>query len=497
MSKTKVSKERKKYKRILDNLTDREFEFLTRLIRTRNWYRYHKYFEGYFPEKDDLKRFVSWYKLRDEEKSREQADEDLDKFLHNRSYWYDVSEDKYIIHLRSKKRPLILGGSFWRDIKKSYSNWSGSSSSVNEICRKFSITRTTLTELLKVMGVTHDSSPFTEERMLQSSESELVEELIRQKEESVLLKSKQREYSALKRDAERFRIHSIYAKELNLLLSEGTKSLPKITSLKLKKSASPYCLLLSPTDFHWGKYAAYYTGDEYNRTLAEERLFDCTSKLLDRIQKDGLPEKIVLGLGGDGLHIDNIQKNTTKGTPQDVDGSPLEIAFSYIDLCKRYVLYLSQLCDVDVYVINGNHDFYSTVFLRAALVACFDSVENINVCSDLNPRQTFVYGNSLITFVHGDDGNVKDYPIIVATENPKEWGESKWRYIFTGHLHTERELPQFGDTVVYRMPSLAGTDDWHFKKGYSGRKALIGYKICSKLGVITTHIVPVDKSKGS
>jgi DNA repair exonuclease SbcCD nuclease subunit len=206
-----------------------------------------------------------------------------------------------------------------------------------------------------------------------------------------------------------------------------------------------------------------------------------------------LPEKIVLGLGGDGLHIDNIQKNTTRGTPQDVDGSPLEIAFSYIDLCKRYVLYLSQLCNVDVYVINGNHDFYSTVFLRAALVSCFESSDNIYVCSELNPRQTFVYGESLITFVHGDDGSVKDYPIIVATENSENWGKSKWRYIFTGHLHTERELPQFGDTVVYRMPSLAGTDDWHFKKGYSGRKALIGYKICSSLGVVTTHIVPVEK----
>ena len=106
-------------------------------------------------------------------------------------------------------------------------------------------------------------------------------------------------------------------------------------------------------------------------------------------------------------------------------------------------------------------------------------------------RQTFLYGNSLITFVHGDDGNVKDYPAMIATENPELWGKSKWRFIFTGHLHTERELPVYSDTVVYRMPSLASSDEWHMRKGYNSRKALIGYIVDKKNGVIATEISPV------
>ena len=71
------SGESKKYKRILDNLDDREFEFLSRLVRTRKWSRYHKYFESYFPSRDKLKSFVRWYETR-EEKGRDEAEEDLD-----------------------------------------------------------------------------------------------------------------------------------------------------------------------------------------------------------------------------------------------------------------------------------------------------------------------------------------------------------------------------------------------------------------------------------
>ena len=93
--------------------------------------------------------------------------------------------------------------------------------------------------------------------------------------------------------------------------------------------------------------------------------------------------------------------------------------------------------------------------------------------------------------MHGDSGSTKDWPAIIAGEDAELWGKSKWRFIFTGHLHTERELPTFGNVTVYRMPSLAGTDNWHHSKGYKSRKALIGYVVDKERGVVTTEIVPV------
>ena len=121
----------------------------------------------------------------------------------------------------------------------------------------------------------------------------------------------------------------------------------------------------------------------------------------------------------------------------------------------------------------------------------FHNQEDVTIEENLSPRQSILYGKNLITFVHGDDGPLTKYGNIIASENAELWGRSKYRFIFTGHLHTERELPNFGDTVIYRMPSLAGTDDYHFRKGYKSRKALIGYVVDKQKGVIATEISPV------
>ena len=97
----------------------------------------------------------------------------------------------------------------------------------------------------------------------------------------------------------------------------------------------------------------------------------------------------------------------------------------------------------------------------------------------------------MLSFLHGDIGKVKDWPAIIAGENPVMWGQTKHKFIFTGHYHTERELPTFGNVTVYRMPSLAGTDTWHFNNGYKSRKALVCYIVDKEKGVIATEIEPV------
>lgn len=483
-----------RYDEIYDSLPE---ELKTKVRSIPKWksprYKrnYRMFFSDFFDDVKDFKDFIGYMFEKYEEEEEDNCEVEL---YHNRNYWYDSKEDKYIIYIRSKSRPLVLMGSYWRSIKESYSNWSGKANSINEICRKYELSRSTLKELLRAMGMTHDSSPFTDERVLNSSRDELIEELVRKKEESILLESKRKEYRLMKKYYDTYRNHRMYAEEIGLLISEyANRGIDDrvIFPYNLNEDICDSILLVSPTDFHWGKYAGKHTGCEYNRNIAEERLFFCTDRLMRRVLLRGRPKKIVVGLGGDGLHIDNIQKMTTRGTPQDVDGSPIEIVHSYIDLCRRYVLYLRKFCEVDVYVVNGNHDFYSSIFLRASLQACFDGYHGIEVIADLNVRQTFAYGKNLITFIHGDDGSVKDYPAIIANEEAELWGKTKWRYIFTGHFHTERELPTFGGVIVHRMPSLAGTDDWHHKKGYSSRKSLIGYVIDKEEGLVSKEIVSV------
>lgn len=403
------------------------------------------------------------------------------------NYWYDSDREVYVLHLNNLKKPFVLRAQVWAQMKEAYSNWDGAPATVNEIARKFSMSRPTVKNILKLMGMTHDSPVWTEDIIEKNSEDALVDDLLQRKIQNVLVKAEQKEWSRIKKDANLWRRLDLLSKEIEGRFVTSQNYQPP--ALKTNKKEDPFVAVISPTDYHWGKYAS--GPDPYNRDIARERLFNCTIELLSRLVIRGNPEKIVIAIGGDGLHFDTYDKRTTRGTLQDVDGTPEEIAWSWVELCRDYVNLVAQVAPVELFVIPGNHDRFTTVFLRAAMKGWFSTVKNVNVVEVLSPRQYMKYGNSMLSFLHGDIGKVKDWPAIIAGENPVMWGQTKHKFIFTGHYHTERELPTFGNVTVYRMPSLAGTDTWHFNNGYKSRKALVCYIVDKEKGVIATEIEPV------
>ena len=415
-----------------------------------------------------------------------------DEWEHDRAYWYDTERDIYVVHLKSRKKPFVIPGEKWRIIKESYSNWDGSPASVNEVARKQGLARRTVVELLRTMGATHDSSLWSDEVMATGVEAGFTEELVKRKEERVLVKAQQDEWQRIKKHASIYQSLDLFA-ETMIQKFERVQADYTVPKLELGKPIrGDYSVILSPTDFHWGKYAPSYGGDPYNRDIAKARLWKSTKDLLNRVCDRGQPDEIVVALGGDGLHIDNQTQTTTRGTPQDCDGTPEELAWTYVEMCRDYIDLIRQFGKVKLFVIPGNHDYYTSTLLRAAMKGWFHNTDEVTVVEELSNRQYLVYGDSLICFTHGDIGKVKDWPAIIATEKAKEWGNSKQRFIFTGHLHTERELPVFGNVTVYRMPSLAGTDNWHHKNGYKSRKSIVGYIIDKKKGVVGTEIAVVD-----
>lgn len=471
-----------RYKAIKDLLSEKQIEQIINVFYpNRQWLRIYKKYSDHLKDSDDAMAFAMYLidTIADEE--------DL---CITSSYYYDESRDKYILHIPSKKRPIALDGVKWRSIREAYSNWDGQPTSINEICRRFHFSRQTAIEIIRTMGLTHSSSPFTDETLEAENEETLVQDLLRKKEEAIYIKTQRREWSRVKADAEKYRSKVNYAQSIAHYFS-GIGSNFQIDALDLDEAPENYIYLISPTDFHWGGYSPHYTNEPYNRKIARRILFKTTEDLLSRIASHGKPEYIVLGIGGDGLHFDRQDKGTTRGTLQDTDGTPTEIVNSYIYMLVNYINILRQVCDVKIHCIAGNHDFYSTTLVRAALTGFFQYASDVQVIQDLSVRQTFLYGNSLVTLVHGDEGKVSDLPSIIASERSELWGRSSFRFVFTGHLHTERELPQWGDITVYRMPSLCGTDDYHHRKGYKSRRGITGYMISKTRGVITTHFAPV------
>jgi hypothetical protein len=251
-----------------------------------------------------------------------------------------------------------------------------------------------------------------------------------------------------------------------------------------------HLLVVDPADVHIQKLATVFeTGDEYNSQIACQRVREGVEGLIQKASGFRI-EKVLFVAGNDILHTDNKNKTTTSGTPQDVD-SNWYTAFAtakslYIEVIDR----LLEVADVH-YVHNpSNHDFIFGTLLADVIQTYYRDCKNITFDCDLRHRKYFQYGKNLIGTTHGDGAKNDILPILMATEEPKMWSESKHRYVYTHHVHHKVSKDYIGVTVeALRSPS--GTDGWHSKAGFCGApKAVEGFIHHPEYGQIArlTHL---------
>ena len=60
---------------------------------------YRMFFSDFFDDVKDFKDFIGYMFEKYEEEEEDNCEVEL---YHNRNYWYDSKEDKYIIYIRSK-----------------------------------------------------------------------------------------------------------------------------------------------------------------------------------------------------------------------------------------------------------------------------------------------------------------------------------------------------------------------------------------------------------
>lgn len=253
-------------------------------------------------------------------------------------------------------------------------------------------------------------------------------------------------------------------------MSNYSPSFPKIKREKIKDK---HLLVIDIADLHIGKLAeASETGDKYNSKIAKKRAIAGVEGLLQKAS--GFPiDKIMFIIGNDVLHVDNANKTTTSGTPQDVDGSWHKNYIIARDVYIEIINMLVQVADVHVVHNPSNHDFISGFMLADSIFCWFRNSENITFDVTNKHRKYYTYGKNLIGSSHGDGCKMADMPLLMANESPKEWAKTYWRYVYLHHIH-HKDVTKFksgkdyqGVTVEY-LRSPSGTDAWHKKSGYCG-----------------------------
>lgn len=257
-----------------------------------------------------------------------------------------------------------------------------------------------------------------------------------------------------------------YEKVRASILDELRVYAPQYPALVRNEQKDGHLLVIDPADIHIGKLCdAFEVGETYNNQIAVQRVLEGVQGILDKAQGFKIDKILFIG-GNDILHIDTPRRTTTSGTPQDTDGMWYS---NFLIAKKLYVEILEKLigvADVHFTFNPSNHDYTHGFFLADVIQTWFKDCQNITFDCSIAHRKGFLYGKNLIGTTHGDGAKHQDLPLLMATEFPVEWSQSKHRYVYTHHVHHKTSKDYIGVTVE-SLRSPSGTDSWHHRNGYA------------------------------
>ena len=270
----------------------------------------------------------------------------------------------------------------------------------------------------------------------------------------------------------------------------------KINQNNNKEKISDNMLEIAIEDQHFGQLSLKQeTGEDYNIDIASKSYLSAVDYMLDNSKSYNI-NKIVFVVGSDFFNADTPNDTTYAGTFQvetsrwkDTFKKGLETIVTAIEKCY------SVCKNVDVKVIQGNHDYTKAFYLGVALKQRYLNLKTINVDISDEPRKYTYWGSNIICFTHGDKETFKRLSLVVAKESKENFSTAKQIEVHCGHLHSEKESIVFAneDAImkVRILPSLVAIDDWHKEKGYSHLRESQGFvwnKEKGNIAILKYHV---------
>lgn len=249
-------------------------------------------------------------------------------------------------------------------------------------------------------------------------------------------------------------------------------------------------------DAHLGLYAWHReVGESMDLEKAVSRITNSIDDIAGELT--GFPiEQIVMPIGNDFMHYDNLSQHTTHGDHHlDADGRYAKVFAAALKCLVYQVERAVEVCpNVKVLYVPGNHDLTSSYCLCVALSQRFLNDPRVSFDISANPRKYVKFGGTLLGFDHGQGCNAKQLSLIFATECAKQWSDSTYREVQIGHTHQKRVTefesvtPTNGVTIRVN-PALSAVDTWHHTQGLIGEpmKSVSAWRY-TRLGYAGEHV---------
>ena len=328
-------------------------------------------------------------------------------------YVYNKEDDKYVMWLRAANGNVVLNGDVVRGIKENYSNWYGNDHTINEVCRNYKIPRNYLVEILRVLGITHDSEPITDEQLKDRDIQEVTNDILQKKKFQLYQEFQKKSWKETEEAARKWqRLQEGVIDPFASFLTNWQP--PKYAPIKYtgpakgKKSKS---LLVGLSDVHFGAKTnknESYRGKGYSTKEAEEYI-TAYAKEITKIVEDrnyGF-DKCVLAALGDILHTTGAGF-TTKGTMLVHDCIKEEqFTFAFDSIVYLINTLLALFGKVEVKSVKGNHNDFGYWVLFKALEAYYRTEQRICFEVFQADHGLFKVQNTLFVASHGYSAEYK------------------------------------------------------------------------------------------
>ena len=233
-------------------------------------------------------------------------------------------------------------------------------------------------------------------------------------------------------------------------------------------------------------------GDDWDTNIAQDVLIKAVDKLVSAAGDAEVGALINLG---DFLHANSGDNKTAKGTPVDVDGRLGRVIRVVGNLFKVLITRMLET-HKEVWLINvrGNHDPDASLWLNEMMRLYFASEPRVKVFDNFSKWIHFEWGKTLVVMHHGDRVKTQALYEAVTRDYAEEWGRSKYRYLYHGHIH-HRTVTELGGLHLESFGVLCPPDSYHSGAGFGSARSMSCVILDKKYGEHSRFKIGIDEVK--
>ena len=237
-------------------------------------------------------------------------------------------------------------------------------------------------------------------------------------------------------------------------------------------NAADYLAVYPIGDPHVGLHVwAKECGEAFDLKIARELTLGAVDRLMESAPS---ADTGIILLLGDVFHMNDQSNQTPAHKHQlDVDSRFVKVLQVGIEMYRHAILRaLTKHKRVIVRCMQGNHDPEAIWALAFTLSAYFDNEPRVDVDLSPSPHWYYRFGKVLIGSTHGDKMKHEQLPAVMACDRAEDWGQTKHRYWYTGHVHSQN-LREFPGVICESFRTLAAKDSYANGYGYRAGRDMV------------------------